>query len=126
MGGKYVARVFTPDSADDWKHAVAGVAKIKCDIGPGKPPIFTMPVHVGMVFTFPRPKYHFCTNGALKVTAPDWKTSKPDIDNLMKSTLDALTTVGVLSDDKIVVSVSACKSYGITFSGCLITVKEAQ
>ena len=44
----------------------------------------------------------------------NFKSSKPDIDNLLKAALDALTDAGMWSDDSQVVQVSAAKMFGAT------------
>ena len=49
-----------------------------------------------------------------KTEIGNFKTSKPDIDNLLKAALDALTDAGMWSDDSQVVQVNAAKMYGIT------------
>ncbi len=61
-------------------------------------------LRVDFHFYFPRPKSHFRTGkyaGILKPSAPLNYTSKPDEDNLLKLTLDALTGV-FWRDDAIV------------------------
>jgi len=87
------------------------------------------PLHVGVVFALPRPKHHYRTganNHLLRDNAPVWVTTKPDIDKLLRSTLDALTDVGLWADDSQVASVHTGKSYvsDPTQVGALITVVE--
>lgn len=53
-------------------------------------------------FYVPRPK------SAKKGAVP---SKRPDLDKLLRSTLDALTDVGVIEDDARVVSVMAAKAY---------------
>lgn len=88
--------VYKPDTADKWKDDVraAVTAEIMAD-----PPEELWPIPapaafaVAVVFRFARPKAHLRTGkhaGKLKAWAPYWHTSKPDIDNLLKSTLDAI------------------------------------
>jgi Holliday junction resolvase RusA-like endonuclease len=67
------------------------------------------PVHVDIVFIFPRPKHHYRTGRnahLLRDTAPTLHTHKPDVDKLLRSTFDALTTAGVWKDDAQVAGLS--------------------
>src|SRR5690606_26788393 len=60
------------------------------------------PVEIAMTFYLPRPKSHYGTGrnaGRVRDSAPTEPTTKPDLDKLVRSTLDALTDVGVLRDD---------------------------
>jgi len=99
------AGVYDPGTADDWKSIVRAAAK---SIWSGVP--FDGPVRVWFQFSMPRPKSHFGKNG-LKQSAPIYVTTKPDLDNLEKSVLDALTNVGMWRDDSQVVFVSKEKRY---------------
>jgi Holliday junction resolvase RusA-like endonuclease len=95
-------RVYTPDTADDFKGAVMGhaLAEILCM----PRPIFTGPVRADCDFVFSRPKAHFTSKGQIKATAPKWHTQTPDIDNLFKVIGDALTNVQMWRDDSQVCS----------------------
>lgn len=75
-----------------------------------------LPVEVEVTFYLPRPAGHYGTGrnaAALRGDAPDYPTAKQrdDVDKLSRSTLDALTESGVLSDDSQVVNLSARKRY---------------
>ena len=63
------------------------------------------PVKITMVFLCQRPKNSKGENLIVKAT-------KPEIDNLVKTCLDALTDAGVWHDDKLVVSLAASKYNG--------------
>lgn len=71
-----------------WKTAIrkaaseAGVAGALFDVEP---------VAVRLTFLFERPKYHRRADGSLTPRAPRWHTQKPDVDNLAKAALDALS-----------------------------------
>lgn len=69
----------------------------------GAPPI-DGPVCLRVVFTLPKPK----SAPKTKRTYPD---RKPDIDKLLRSTLDALTEAGVFTDDARVVGVAMNKAF---------------
>lgn len=81
-------------------------------------------VAISLVFLFPRPKAHFNSKGALKPSAPEHKTTKPDIDKLARAVLDSLTLAGVFKDDAQVFSLSTQKRFciGDEQPGVLITL----
>lgn len=82
------------------------------------------PVSVRITFMLPRPKSHFGTGrnaGKLKKSAPESHTVMPDLDKLVRSTLDALTSAGVWKDDAQVMSITTRKIYGDK-SGAVISV----
>jgi Holliday junction resolvase RusA-like endonuclease len=89
-------RMYNPDSADIWKaqvmmaHKEAGV------------PLLVGPVSIHLTFYLKRTK----TGAASKCAFP---TCKPDLDNLVKSTMDALTDIGAWQDDAAVVGLHAWK-----------------
>ena len=92
-------RVYTPDTADDFKedvmdHAFAAI------LGISRPVFGTGPVRVDWECVFPRPKAHFTSKGQIKATAPNWHTQTPDRDNLDKAILDALTSIEMWHDDR--------------------------
>ena len=73
------------------------------------------PIHLELVFWFPRPASHYGTkNGIkyLKANAPSEPTSARlgDVDKLSRAVLDALTGVAYL-DDRQVIELEARKSY---------------
>ncbi len=71
-------------------------------------------VALSVVFRLARPRGNYRTgrNAALlRDGAPAWPGNKPDIDKLLRSTMDALTDVGVWRDDCQVVDVTLSKVY---------------
>lgn len=71
-------------------------------------------VAVAISFRLPRPKGHYGTGknlGRLRDSAPIFPTTVPDIDKLIRSTLDGMTEGGAFRDDSQVVSVYAIKTY---------------
>lgn len=71
-------------------------------------------VRVSLRFTFPRPSSHFGTGrnaGTLKASAPAYKTTKPDLDKLIRAILDGLTGVAFV-DDAQVAELVASKDFG--------------
>jgi Holliday junction resolvase RusA-like endonuclease len=55
-------------------------------------------------------------------TVPD---RRPDLDKLIRSTLDALTTAGVIEDDARVVEITARKHYARASPGACVVVRRA-
>lgn len=72
------------------------------------------PLSLTIDFFFKRPASHYGTgrnSQVLKQTAPDCKSSAPDLSKLIRATEDALTDAGAWADDRLVVEVSARKRY---------------
>ena len=92
-------------------------------------PTMTGAVIVAAEFTFPRPLSHYGTGrnaGTLRKSAPAYPAVKPDADKLIRSTQDALTTVGAWRDDAQAVDLFVCKRYADSFNsqGCLVSLRE--
>ena len=97
------ARVYNPDTADGWKAAVTSAGASKRPEHP-----YDGAMSVRLIFYMPRPQRlsRKCDpNGALPCTA------KPDVDNLAKSTLDAMTEAGWWADDALVAELHVVKLY---------------
>ena len=95
-----------------WRQDVVAAAHAAMNTLDFEP--FAHAVEVNVAFYFPRPKSHFGTGrnaGRLKESAPEFVATKPDIDKLLRSTFDALTTAGLWRDDNLAVRVSAVKVY---------------
>jgi Holliday junction resolvase RusA-like endonuclease len=74
----------------------------------------TGPVIVGIRFRLARPKGHYGTGrnaGQLRPSAPKVPDVKPDIDKLVRSTLDGMGEAGVWRDDCQVVGLWVVKEY---------------
>lgn len=99
--------VVTHDNAKTkpWQLTVQWSAKAEMF---GKEPI-EGPVNVSVVFFMPRPAGHSGVRG-LRPSAPARPAVKPDLDKLVRSTLDGLTGV-VFRDDAQVVTISAEKRF---------------
>ena len=110
------AGVYTPPTADGWKTQVSIAVRDLVRM--------TGAVEVELHFVFDRPKSHFGKRGTLP-SAPAHHTGKPDIDNAVKSTLDAMVDAGFLADDRIVVKLVSTKTWG-AFPGCAMTIKECE
>lgn len=76
------------------------------------------PLQVVIEFILPRPK----RKGLFK-----WHYCRPDLDKLIRSTLDALTQCGAIVDDSHVAHVTASKRYsspGVNQTGAWIEIEE--
>jgi len=95
-----------------------------------------VPVMLTLTFNMPRPKSHFKSQSSaasaagappiLKPNAPAFCSSKPDIDNLAKAVMDALTMCGAWQDDNQVVILKVMKQYVQGGEpGCSINIRDA-
>lgn len=85
----------------------------------------TGPVLVELGFWFHRPKAHYGTGRnrtTLRPGAPTMHTQRPDVDKLIRSTLDALTGT-VWHDDSQVIAVSGGKQWTSQPSFVAVTVR---
>lgn len=100
-----------------WREAVKAAANtaVAAREGTGDPfATLSGPLRVHVTFRLARPKGHYRTGRnahLLRDTAPAHPTSKPDTDKLLRSTLDAMTDVGVYGDDAQIVHLSGTKTY---------------
>ena len=103
--------VYNPHSADVWKE------EIKACFRPvlGEP--ITGPVSLNVLFYLPAPK-------AMKIADGQYipHAKKPDLDNLLKAVMDAMSDVGVWNDDAQVSVTKAGKWYtgGKTGAGIVV------
>jgi Holliday junction resolvase RusA-like endonuclease len=72
------------------------------------------PVEIALVFYLPKPKS----------VKRKWPSVKPDLDKLIRSTFDGLTTGGLYTDDALVIAVSASKQYATDVTGCQVIASE--
>jgi Holliday junction resolvase RusA-like endonuclease len=100
----------TYDPASDAKQSFLSVI---LSYAPEKP--LDEPLCVDIDFYFARPKNHFGTGknkDKLKLTAPNYHTTRPDIDNLRKFIMDAMNKV-FWRDDSIICEGHTRKKYDI-------------
>jgi Holliday junction resolvase RusA-like endonuclease len=71
-------------------------------------------VEIALVFYLPKPKS----------VKRKWPSVKPDLDKLIRSTFDGLTTGGLYTDDALVIAVSASKEYATDRTGCQVIASE--
>jgi Holliday junction resolvase RusA-like endonuclease len=100
------ARVYTPrGDHDNWRDLVLIAAQ---EHKPERP--MEGSVNVEMVFGMPRPKWHYTKKG-LRPNAPRFHTGRPDLDNLEKLIMDALTQARFWRDDSQVAFKKSCKTF---------------
>ena len=80
------------------------------------------PMRVDALFTFAPLQKHF-HRGGLRSDAPYYRSTRPDLDKLIRAVLDALTDAGVWADDAQVVMITSSKTYGAK-AGCDVTVTQ--
>lgn len=82
------------------------------------------PVSICITFYLQRPAGHSGTHG-IKASAPLYPHRTPDLDKLVRSTLDGLTQAALWVDDARVVILTAHKTYADhTGPGALIRITE--
>lgn len=111
--GKF-ASVYTPKTADTWKALIHYEAKralsgVTDDQKLG-------PINLSACFSFSRPVCHRKSvkgqpTNLIKSTAPNYRTQKPDLDNLVKALMDALTNAGAFHDDAQVINLRLGKMW---------------
>ena len=107
-----------------WREAVvsaaidAGAADLQMD----------GPLFASCIFWFKRPKSHYRTGKnahLLRDDAPEYVTTTPDIDKVLRSTYDGLTQAGVIADDRFIVAEITTMRYmregGFTGAGIYVT-----
>lgn len=95
-----------------WREAVRTETAAALEAAPAYTPPLAATVH--LTFTVRRPATHYGTGRnalTLKENAPPHPRGRPDLDKLVRATLDALTDAGALVDDSNVVRLHAAKCY---------------
>ena len=85
--------VYTPSRTQKWEYEVRQRAAEVVDTP------LDGPVHLEMLFIFPRPKSKIWKR---KKMEREWKTTRPDLDNLEKAVIDGLNGVAFRDDGQIV------------------------
>ncbi len=95
IGNTFMARVYDAGTAEEWKSQIALAAREHL---PAQP--IAGPVHAHITFLLPRPKGHYNSKGEVRSKNEDPRHGqKPDVDNLTKAVLDALSQIGMWTDD---------------------------
>jgi Holliday junction resolvase RusA-like endonuclease len=120
-GGK--PRVYMPTTAAPWQDRIALAIR---PFLPSSP--YVGAVEIDVTFYFARPKGHYGSGknaAALKQNAPRHHTSRTDVDNLLKSLLDAMTHCAVWRDDAQVVTLKVRKRFATGSAGAQLVVRPA-
>lgn len=106
-----------------WRDAV----RVDCGVALRELEPFTGPIKLRITFQMPRPKDHYVSHNparGLKPTAPLMHIKAPDIDKLLRSTLDGLMFGGAYLDDSQVCAIDATKSYAVDKVGAWVTIQR--
>lgn len=100
---------------ESWRSAVA--AKVRSALPAADWPAEARggPVSASVIFLLPRPRDHYRTGaaaGQVKISAPLYPATRPDVDKLARAVLDALKMSGAIEDDGQVTILTAVKTYG--------------
>jgi Holliday junction resolvase RusA-like endonuclease len=107
-----VVMVESSKKVKPWREAVAAQTSGQLENLYDFP--LTKPVEIALVFHLPKPK----------TVTRKWPAVKPDLDKLIRSTFDGLTTGGLYTDDALVIAVSASKQYSTDRIGCQVIASE--
>ena len=116
-GGK--ARVYCPGTAESWKSDIAVAMREHAGA------TIDGSISITMCFYMPRPKSHYRSgkySHILKDTAPAEHIQKPDVDNMAKAVMDALTGIQVWRDDCQVASLSTSKIWADDAPGMSLAI----
>ena len=98
----------TYDPSKDKKESFASILQSQAP----KEPI-SAPISLELVFYMSRPRNHYGTgkkSGILKDSAPEYHSSRPDIDNFCKFVMDSLNDI-YYKDDALICLLKASKIY---------------
>jgi Holliday junction resolvase RusA-like endonuclease len=111
VGNTYTARVFDAGTAEQWKSHISVCA---CEAGLNGV-MMEGPIALQMCCYFRRPKSHYRSgknSTLLKFACEEVrKTSKPDLDNLLKAACDCFTALGAWKDDAQLNHVTVSKEW---------------
>lgn len=108
MGTGNLMHVETYDPAKKEKETFASILQAQAPETP-----LDEPIMLEMNFYMRRPKGHYGTGkniGKIKASAPEWCSTKPDIDNLAKFVQDALNKI-FYRDDSLITQIIGRKLY---------------
>lgn len=95
-----------------WREAVRHSAQAAAAANHWEAPEGAVSLHC--VFTLPRPANHLRRkdrNTYVRENAPQFPSVRPDLDKLLRATLDGLTDSGAIRDDAQIFNIHAVKVY---------------
>lgn len=98
-------RAYTPAKSREYMNMA--IEQIKTDWA-NKPPLADQPLKLCVQFIHKRP-------ARIKVPGRVLKTTKPDIDNLIKMVMDAISKAGVWVDDNLIVEIQCTDYYANSY-----------
>ena len=104
-----------------WRQDVVAAARLALGIGVAAP--LDGPLALTITFRFPATT---SWKAADKARGWRWKDRTPDLDKLLRSTGDALTTSGLIADDARIVAISAEKVETTGWCGAAIHIGPAR
>jgi len=104
-----------------WRQDVVAAARLALGIGVAAP--LDGPLALTITFRFPATS---SWKAADKARGWRWKDRTPDLDKLLRSTNDALTTSGLIADDARIVAISAEKVETTGWCGAAIHIGPAR
>jgi Holliday junction resolvase RusA-like endonuclease len=127
-GGAYTGRVIVTEKSKKvapWRDAVSKAAADMLRSPGGESQHAEGPLNVEIIFMLPRPASHYrrgAHSDQLRDDAPPYPSTRPDIDKLIRSTLDGLTASGLIHDDGQIVALTTVKRYATGLPGAAITI----
>lgn len=110
-GGFHQLIASNKDALNDWRDTVAARASSAAIFRNWQP---LDCAEVRLIFRFNRPKSHYRTGryaDQLRDDAPPLPTGPPDTDKLARAIFDSLTAAKVVTDDAVIVTMTAAKRY---------------
>ncbi len=129
-GSRKIKVLKDSDKTEMWHECVARSAA-RALKGRPQPAFVHQALAARLIFWFPRPSGHFSKNkskrGQLVPSAPAHPAVKPDIDKLVRATLDPLEGI-VFDNDSRIVELCATKRYldGHHFEGAYIELRSLE
>lgn len=108
-----------PAQLRDWRNSIVQTAR---DAMAERPPI-SFAIVLGAKFVFLRPGSHYGARGGLLPSAPLYKTTRPDLDKLLRGLGDALKSAGVYRDDSQVVGFTEVEKMFGQHPGVHVTIR---
>ncbi len=100
-GSRKIKVLKDSEKTEIWHETVARAA-LRAMEGKRQPAFVHRALYARLMFRFRRPAGHFTKRGTLRASAPAYPAVKPDIDKLVRATLDPLEGIIYDNDSRIV------------------------